>query len=117
MARDVREMMNYINARSEAMAAKEPEIVGGFFAFLGNNEAEGDLDLKTKALISTAVSVMARCEYCIVCHCYDAFKYGATADEIREAALVAVTFGGGPSLSYVSTLLEDCIAEFEGDFK
>lgn len=115
--RDVRAMMDYINSASVAMTEKEPEIVGGFFNFLAANEAEGDLSPKVKELISVAVAIHSRCEYCIVCHVYNAFKHGATKGEIREAALTAVTFGGGPSLSYVSTLLEDCIAEFEKDFQ
>lgn len=75
------------------------------------------LDLKTKELMSVAIGCYNRCEYCIVYHSYKAFEAGATKEEIMEAAMVAVAFGGGPSMAYSVTLLKDCIAEFEGDFK
>ncbi|TPB51090.1 carboxymuconolactone decarboxylase family protein, partial [Burkholderia pseudomallei] len=53
---------------------------------------------------------------CIVCHTYAALELGATREEIMEAAMVAVGFGGGPSMAYSATLLKDCIDEFEKDF-
>jgi len=31
--------------------------------------------------------------------------------------MVSVAFGGGPSMAYSVTLLEECIKEFENDFK
>jgi len=37
--------------------------------------------------------------------------------EIIEAAMVAVAFGGGPSMAYSVSLLKDSIDEFEPDFK
>jgi len=42
---------------------------------------------------------------------------GAVREEILEAAMVAVAFGGGPSIAYTVTLLKECIDEFENDFK
>jgi AhpD family alkylhydroperoxidase len=58
-----------------------------------------------------------RCEYCIVYHTYKAFEAGATKEEIIEAAMVAVAFGGGPSIAYSVTLLQESIKEFENEFK
>lgn len=75
------------------------------------------VDVKTKELISVAIAAYNRCEYCIVYHVYKAFEAGATKEEILDAAMVAVAFGGGPSMVYTSTLLKDSIKEFESDFK
>ncbi len=75
------------------------------------------VDVKTKELISVAIAAYNRCEYCIVYHVYKAFEAGATKEEILDAAMVAVAFGGGPSMAYTSTLLKDSIKEFESDFK
>ena len=50
-------------------------------------------------------------------HSYKSFEAGATKEEILEAAMVSVAFGGGPSMAYAVTLLQACIDEFENDFK
>ncbi len=78
--------------------------------------SEGALSYKEKELISVAIGLNIRCEYCVVIHTYEALKAGATKDEIVEAGLVAVSMGGGPVLTYFSTLLLQCIEEFEKDF-
>jgi len=44
-------------------------------------------------------------------------KAGATREEILEAAMVGVAFGGGPSLAYMSTTLKDALDAFEGEFE
>ena len=80
---------------------------------------EGNLssDIFTKELISIGIALVIRCKYCIVFHTYKALEAGATKEEIMEAAMVAVTFGAGPSMTYTSTLLQDCIEEFSPDFE
>ena len=93
-------------------------MVEAFMGLLGSAYEPKALDLKTKELIRRPeLAVTYRCEYCIVYHSYKAFEAGATKEEILEAAMVAVAFGGGPSMAYSVTLLKDCIAEFENDFK
>ncbi len=75
------------------------------------------IDLKTKELISVAISVHSRCEYCIASHTYNALKVGLTREEIMDAAMVAIAFGGGPALAYSAAVLEQCLTEFEKDFE
>ena len=62
------------------------------------------------------VQAYNRCEYCIVYHVYKAYEAGATREEIIEAAMIAVAFGGGPSMAYSVTTLMDAVNEFEHDF-
>lgn len=117
MAYNVREMLNAFVGGLEGLSATNPENVGAFMGLLGATYEPKAIDLKTKELMSVAIGCYNRCEYCIVYHSYKAFEAGASKEEIMESAMVAVAFGGGPSMAYSVTLLKDCIAEFEGDFK
>ncbi|MCC5910672.1 MAG: carboxymuconolactone decarboxylase family protein [Clostridiaceae bacterium] len=117
MANNVREKLNSFVGGLENMAQTNPEHIEAFMGLLGAAYEPKFLDLKTKELMSVAIGCYNRCEYCIVYHCYKAFEAGATKEEILEAAMVAVAFGGGPSIAYTVTLLKECIDEFENDFK
>lgn len=117
MAYDVRKMLNDFTGGLEVLGKTNQKEVAGFMRLLGAAYEPGTLDLKTKELISIGIGVYNRCEYCIVFHTYNALKAGATREEINEAAMVAVAFGGGPSMAYSVTLLKDSIDEFEKDFK
>jgi len=117
MSYNVREMLDSFVGGLGELSKTNPEHVNAFMGLLGAAYEPNALDIKTKELISVAVGCYNRCEYCIVYHSYKAFEAGATKEEIIEAAMVSVAFGGGPSMAYSVTLLRECIAEFEGDFK
>lgn len=117
MSKNPREMLNAFMSGIESVSSTNPEQVGAFMNLLGAAYKPGKLDTKVKELISVAIGVYNRCEYCIVFHCYKALEAGATSEEIMEAAMVAVAFGGGPTMAYSVTLLKDSLAEFEKDFK
>ena len=116
MAYNVREMLDaFVNGLGVLSETNEQQ-VSAFMGLLGAAYEPNHLDLKTKELISVAIGCYNRCEYCIVYHCYKAFEAGSTKEEILEAAMVSVAFGGGPSMAYTSTLLKACVDEFEKDF-
>jgi AhpD family alkylhydroperoxidase len=117
MAYNVREMLNNFVGGLGALSQTNGPVVESFMGLLGSAYAPNALDLKSKELISVAVGCYSRCEYCIVYHSYKAFEAGATKEEILEAAMVSVAFGGGPSMAYSVTLLKECIDEFENEFK
>lgn len=117
MKKNVRKMLNEFTGGLGVLAETNGENVNAFMNLLGTTYAPGALDVKTKELISVGVAAYNRCEYCIVFHVYKALEAGATREEIIEAAMVAVAFGGGPSMAYSVTLLKDSIDEFEKDFK
>ncbi len=117
MAKDPREMLNAFMGGLEEVGQTNEEQVGAFMNLLGAAYAPGKLDTKVKELISVAIGVYNRCEYCIVFHTYKALEAGATREEIMEAAMVSVAFGGGPTMAYSVTLLKDSLNEFEKDFK
>ena len=120
MADSPREMLNdFINGLGEF---GEMKVSGGnveaFMNLLETTYKEDDvLDVKTKELISVGIAVYNRCLYCIVYHVYKALEAGASKDEIIQAAMVCVAFGGGPAMAYSVTLLKNSIAEFEKDFQ
>lgn len=116
MAKDVRAMLNDFVGGLGALQETNGPMVESFMGLLGAAYEPNAVDLKTKELISVAIGCYNRCEYCIVYHSYKAFEAGATKEEIIEAAMVSVGFGGGPSMAYSVTLLKDCIEEFQNDF-
>jgi AhpD family alkylhydroperoxidase len=110
-------MLNDFTGGLQELSGTNGESVNAFMNLLGTNYADGAIDTKTKELISVGIAAYNRCEYCIVFHVYKALEAGATREQIIEAAMVAVAFGGGPSMAYSVTLLKDSIDEFEKDFK
>ncbi|NMB44779.1 MAG: carboxymuconolactone decarboxylase family protein [Firmicutes bacterium] len=112
-----REMLHeFLGGMKRAEETNSAEVTA-FLNLLGSTYAPSVLDTKTKELISIAVSAYNRCEFCIVFHVYKALEAGASRQEIMDAAMVAVAFGGGPSMAYISALLIQSIDEFEGDFQ
>lgn len=117
MKYDVRQMLNQFTEGLSAVGKTHHAEVGAFLNLLNKTYATGALDTKTKEIISIAVSVFSRCEYCIVYHVDNALKAGASKEEIMESAMVAVAFGGGPSMAYTVTLLEQSVTEFSKDYQ
>ncbi|MCX7885238.1 MAG: carboxymuconolactone decarboxylase family protein [Caloramator sp.] len=116
MKKSPREMLNEFMGGLQSVKDYSGEQVGAFMNLLGACYKPSKLDVKTKELISVGIAAYNRCEYCIVFHVYKALEAGATPEEIMEAAMVAVAFGGGPSMAYSVTLLKDSIEEFRKDF-
>ena len=111
-----REQLNSFYSGMKKINATIPDQLHGFNTLLKTTMKETSIDLKTKELISVAVACYTCCEYCIVFHVYAAFKAGAKPEEILDSAMTSVIFGGGPSISYISTVLLECIEEFKYDF-
>ncbi len=111
-----REILNSFIGGLEEVSKTNEEHMGAFMNLMGTSYAAGELDIKFKELISVAIGVYNRCEYCIVFHTYKAMEAGATREELMEAAMVAAAFGGGPTVAYSVTILRDAINEFENDF-
>ncbi len=114
---DPRQALQDYMSGMKTVSKMNPNELSAFGNFSNEVFKDSKIDLKTKELISIALSVHLRCEYCIVGHAYNALKAGLTKEEIMDAAMVAIAFGGGPTLAYTVTLLERSLAEFENDFK
>lgn len=114
--KDVRALLNDIGKGSAELAQNMPETMKAFGAFTRVAGTEGALDRKQKELISVALGVFARCDYCIASHVRAAYAAGCTRKEILDAGMVAIAFSGGPGYAYSSTTLLDSVNEFEHDF-
>lgn len=112
-----RELLNSFTNGMGQVAKTNEEQLNSFMGLLGSCDKPGKLDGKAKELISVAIALVVRCPYCIAFHVYKALEAGATQEELREAAMVAVTFGAGPTMTYVATLFLECLEEFAPDFK
>jgi len=113
MAKDVKTMHKDLLAGMAAVGKERGEVAGAFSKFMHAAENNGPLDPKIKELIGVAISVYCRCEYCIVFHVNGAFQKGATREEILDAALTAMVYGGGPTMAYISATLMPCLDEFD----
>lgn len=117
MAKNPKEMLQEFTGGLQEVSKTNADQVTAFMNLLGAAYKPGAMDTKTKELISVSIAAYSRCEYCIVFHVYKAFEAGATREEIMEAAMVAVAFGGGPSMAYSVSLLKDSVDAFEPDFR
>jgi selenide,water dikinase len=71
-----------------------------FRAFLEVANAPGALGARTKRAMAIALSVLARCSPCVKHHVRKAKEEGFSAEEIDEAAWMAIAFGGSPTMMF-----------------
>ncbi|MGI6730686.1 MAG: carboxymuconolactone decarboxylase family protein [Anaerovoracaceae bacterium] len=114
--KDPKELLNSYLDGARNLNAAAPMQTKGFYSLLNACGSNGALSEKFKELIGVAIGSYNRCEYCIVYHVYQSFKLGATREEVLEAALTAAIYGGGPTLAYISTLVQDSIEAFAPEF-
>ena len=107
----MKQKLDEVMATVQRAMKENPEQAKAFMDFVGKAEAKGALEVKTKELISVALSIAEHCEGCIAFHVKNAIEAGATREEIMEASFVAVAMGGGPSLVYMK-LVMDAVDEF-----
>lgn len=88
------------------LAKLTPDTVKGYMTASGAGAKTGQLDEKTRQLISLAVAVTTRCDGCISIHSNEAVKAGASREELAEALGVAVAMNAGAALVYSSRALE-----------
>jgi selenide,water dikinase len=78
-----------------------------FREFMKATSTPGALDAATKQAIAIALSVLAKCEPCVKTHVKKARQMGFSQEEIDEAAWMAVSFGGSPTMMFYDRLSED----------
>lgn len=91
-----------LSADLRNLRANVSDAMKAFGALAQTASAAGTLDVKTKELIATAISVAVRCDDCIAFHVREAVNAGATKEEIAETLAMAIYMGAGPSAMYAS---------------
>ncbi|MBE3099182.1 MAG: selenide, water dikinase SelD [Planctomycetes bacterium] len=87
-------------AGAAATAAGAAGIQQKFREFLKAVDTPGALDAHTKAAVSLALAVVARCAPCVKQHLAKVRRMGFTEEEIEEAAWLAIAFGGSPVMMF-----------------
>ena len=82
------------------LAKSKPEIANGFMSMHKFIEKDSALTAKEKEFISLGIAIAIRCEGCIAAHVGNLVELNVTKEEIMEIISVAITMGGGPSISY-----------------
>lgn len=81
-----------------------------FAGFIESAEATDSIDHTTKELMALAISVVVRCDHCILWHTDAALEAGASHEEVVDALKVAVVMGGGPAMTYAVDAYETLLA-------
>jgi 4-carboxymuconolactone decarboxylase len=93
----------------ERFKAKFPEIYRGYEAMGTVAHAAGPLDSKTRELIKLGMTIGAQLEGATHSHVRKAVAAGATAKEIRHAAVLAITTLGLPNTIMALTWVDDVL--------
>ncbi|MCK9241496.1 carboxymuconolactone decarboxylase family protein [Desulfocurvus sp.] len=104
------QLLDEFNATLKALNDETPDQLAGFMGFMKAAKADGAIPGKAKNLILVALAVANQCDWCIAVHVANAIKTGATAEEILEAAWLAVLMGGGPKLTYMKIVRDEIAA-------
>lgn len=89
--------MNKIPKRFTKFTEDFPEVAAAYEAMGSAAHAAGPLDQKTRALVKLAISTGARLEGAVHSHVRKALASGATPNELRHVALLALPTIGLPS--------------------
>jgi AhpD family alkylhydroperoxidase len=101
-----------IEVNLEKIGELSPDEMGAWSRFSTITGGRGILSPRGKEVIAVALSVVAKCQWCIPFHVRRALELGAKKQEIIEASWVAVLMGGSPSLMYAQLVLQ-ALEEFE----
>lgn len=105
--------MSKLPKRFVAFMEKYPRI-GSAYHELGDAVAEaGPLDAKSRALVKLGIALGAGMEGGTHSHARKALEAGATPDELRHAALQALTTLGFPNMMRGLGWVEDVLAKAE----
>jgi AhpD family alkylhydroperoxidase len=88
-----------------ALYKAAPEAIKAFSELMISVSKDGALSARHKELMAIAISIVMRCEGCIIHHVDAAIRHGAKRDELVEAITVAIEMGGGPATVYGATAL------------
>lgn len=72
---------------------------------------QGPLDAKTRELVKLGIATGARLEGAVHSHVRRALEAGATAEEIRQVVLLALTTIGFPSMMAALTWVDDILGD------
>lgn len=106
MAEGVKAFYERFNRDMVELKQEMPDTLKGFGSLFAQTMKEGALSVKEKELIALGIGLALRCEPCINMHVKKSLDAGATREEVLDAAGVGVMMQGGPSYTYLPTVVE-----------
>lgn len=103
--------MGQIPKRYSKFKEDYPEVINAYEAMGKAVHSAGPLDEKTRALIKLAISTGARLEGAVHSHARKALKAGATKEEMRQVAILALPTIGLPSMMAAFSWIDDIIED------
>lgn len=104
-ASSIKEFLEEFDKDKERIAQALPEPNQMHIKLLASIRKQRALSTKVKELIALGISVAIGCETCIITHTNAAMRFGATPEEIAEAASVALFMRGGQAYAHVPIAL------------
>jgi AhpD family alkylhydroperoxidase len=83
-----------------------PDVTAGFRGIFAKIMKDGALSVKEKEFVALGIGVGLRSEPCIRIHRQKCLDWGATKEQILEAASVAVMKAGGPAYTHIPVVME-----------
>ena len=103
---DVTECCAHDSDEMGAVAAGAAGAKQAFGRFLNAANTPDRIDVVNKKLMAIALSVLSRCEPCLKAHVKKALEMGISRQEIDEAAWMAISFGGSPTMMFYNETME-----------
>jgi len=108
---DPEKKMGEVQRVMQSISEDNKAYMSSFMGFMQNTMAPGSLSVKQKELIALALSIAARCEWCISYHVKSAIDAGATKKELMETGYVVVLMYGSQAMMELNSML-DAIEKF-----
>ena len=109
---DPEKKMEEVSRVMQEVGKDSKEFMKSFMELMQSTISPGSLSLKHKELIALALSIAARCEWCISYHVKNALDAEATKNELMETGYVTVLMYGSQALMEMNNLL-DAIEKFD----
>ncbi|WP_415182419.1 carboxymuconolactone decarboxylase family protein [Phaeovulum sp.] len=100
-----KDKINEMRNELRVMYKTIPEATQGFGALSKAVAETGPLDVKQKEFIALGMSLVMRCEPCILFHTEALMKAGATREELGDVLAMAIQMSGGPGVMYAGHAL------------
>jgi AhpD family alkylhydroperoxidase len=90
-----------IPTQEDLLSKNDAEFAAGFDRLYSQTWGEGSIPRKYKELCGASLSVVTRCEVCLIYHLKTAAKAGATGQEAIEAMRIGLLSGGSITIPTV----------------
>jgi alkylhydroperoxidase/carboxymuconolactone decarboxylase family protein YurZ len=90
--------MNYLPGIYRNFQQQFPEVAKAYEDLAGKCHDWGPLDEKTRQFVKLGTAIGVSSEGAVKSHARQALEEGATTDEVRHAALLALTTAGFPTM-------------------